>query len=378
VQTLAPETFDSFAAELASATASGHAVRIRGGGTKAGWVPSDGHREPSVFLDTRRLNWTVEHTPGDMTAVFAAGVSFSQAQAELAREGQRLALDPPLGDDDGATIGGIVATGDSGPLAHRYGTPRDQVLSVTVALGDGTICRAGSRVIKNVAGYDLPKLYTGSFGTLGAILAVGFRVRALPRATATILGGAPNQQVLASAIARLTSVPLEFEALDVAWRAGRGGVLAQVAGASSLRRADAAARQMKSLGLQGIAVTHEDADFWSRQRGLQRSDTRAVLKLTGPPSALGSVIGLADAHEATVVARAALGISYLTVDEEQVGPLREALPRGFGAVVLDRPAGSVIDTWGQQAGSAMELMRAVKRRFDPAGICNPGAFVGGI
>jgi glycolate oxidase FAD binding subunit len=376
VPTLAPETFDGFAAELASATASGRPVLIRGGGTKVGWAPGAG--DAAVTLDTRRLDWTVEHTPGDMTAVFAAGVPLARAQAELARVSQRLALDPPLGDDDGATIGGIVATGDSGPLAHRYGTPRDQVLSVTVALGDGSICRAGSRVIKNVAGYDLPKLYTGSFGTLGAILAVGFRVRALPRGTATVLGGAPNPRVLASAVARLIAAPLEFEALDVAWRAGRGGILAQVAGASAVRRADTVARTMKSLGLQGIDTTHDDADFWSRQRELQRSDSRVVLKLTGPPSALSSVIGLADAHDATVVARAALGISYLTLEPEQVAGLRERLPRGLSAVVLDRPNGSALDTWGRQGGGATDLMRAVKRQFDPAGICNPGVFVGGV
>jgi glycolate oxidase FAD binding subunit len=312
------------------------------------------------------------------TAVFAAGVPFAQAQAELAIAGQRLALDPPLGIDDRATIGGIFASGDSGPLAHRYGTPRDQVLGVTVALSDGTIARSGSRVIKNVAGYDLPKLYAGSFGTLGAILAVGLRLRALPRATATVLGGTADPGALARAASWLARAPLELEALDVAWRSGRGGVLAQVAGTAAARRADEVAFAMRDCGLGSIDIADEDPEFWERQRGLQRSDTRAVVLVTGPRSALPAVLRLSDAYDATMVGRAALGVSYLTIDPEQVAPLRAALPAGLHAVVLDRPDGFEGDTWAGAAGPEIGLMRAVKAQFDPAGVCNPGLMVGGI
>ena len=372
---LTPDSFAGFAAELAVAAGEGRPVRIIGGGSKPWAAPAS---DDALVLGTERFDWTVEHVPGDMTAVFAAGVPFARAQAELAVSGQRMALDPPLGLNDRATIGGVVATGDSGPLAHRYGTPRDQVLGLTVALSDGTIARSGSRVIKNVAGYDLPKLYAGSFGTLGGILAVGVRLRALPRATATILGGAADPDALAAAVAHLARAPLELEALDVAWRSGRGGVLAQVAGTVATRRADEVAFAMRDSGLGTIDIADEDSEFWERQRGLQRSDTRVVVLVTGPRGALPSVLRLADACDATMVGRAALGVSYLTVDPEQVAPLRAALPAGMHAVVLDRPGDVEVDTWAAVDSPSVGLMRAVKAQFDPAGVCNPGLMVGGI
>ena len=112
----------------------------------------------------------LEHNEGDLTAVLQAGVPLAEAQAAFADKGQMFAVDPPLGAGDAATIGGVMATADSGPLRHRYGGVRDLVLGITVALSDGTLAKAGSKVIKNVAGYDLGKLFTGSYGTLGLIV----------------------------------------------------------------------------------------------------------------------------------------------------------------------------------------------------------------
>src|ERR687896_969945 len=137
------------------------AVRPRGGGTKLGWTPrgDDG----ATDFDARRMNRILEHNEGDFTAVLEAGVPLVEAQAAFAAEGQMLALDPPLGAGDAATIGGLMATGDSGPLRHRYGGVRDLVVGMTVVLSDGTIAKSGGKVIKNVAGYDLAKLFAGSF-----------------------------------------------------------------------------------------------------------------------------------------------------------------------------------------------------------------------
>jgi glycolate oxidase FAD binding subunit len=129
------------------------------------------------------LTQIIEHNAGDLTATLEAGVPLAHAQQTFARAGQMLALDPPTGADGSATIGGIVATGDSGPLRHRYGAPRDLVVGMTFALGDGTIARSGGKVIKNVAGYDLAKLFAGSFGTLGMILSVSVRLHPLPATT---------------------------------------------------------------------------------------------------------------------------------------------------------------------------------------------------
>jgi len=135
---------------------------------------------------------------------------------------------------------------------------------------------------------------------------------------------------------------------------------------------------MRDCGLGTIDIADDDGEFWERQRGLQRSDTRAVVLVTGPRTALPSVLRLADLHDATMVGRGGVGASYLTVDPEQVETLRAALPVGLHAVVLDRPAGAELDTWGVARGPEIELMRAVKAQFDPAGVCNSGLMVGGI
>ena len=173
----APETFEDAAAALASATAAGQAVRIIGAGTKLSWGNPAQPGEIAVELRTSSLDEIVEHNAGDLTAILQAGVPLAVAQRTFAAAGQMLALDPPL--DPAPTIGGVIATGDSGPLRHRYGAPRDLVIGATVALSDGTIASSGGKVIKNVAGYDLAKLFSGSFGTLGLILSISVRLHPL-------------------------------------------------------------------------------------------------------------------------------------------------------------------------------------------------------
>jgi glycolate oxidase FAD binding subunit len=295
-----------------------------------------------------------------------------------------LALDPPLAapgsSQELATIGGVVATGDSGPLRHRYGAPRDLVLGITVALSDGTIAQSGGKVIKNVAGYDLAKLFAGSFGTLGLILSVNVRLHPVPDGTATAFGAGGDPERLAAAARSLARAPLELDALDIAWRSGRGGVLARCCGADPLRRARRAARILDQAGLREVDVTTKDDALWERQRSGQRSGQRALVVVSARPSALAGVLQAADSHGGVVVGRAALGVSYVDVDPAAVEPLRSALPSGARAVLRDAPpeVRSEIDPWDGREGPALELMRRIKARFDPAGTCNPGLFVGGI
>ena len=146
----------------------------------------------------------------------------AEAQAAFAEAGLMLALDPPLGPSSAATIGGIVAAGDSGPLRHRFGGPRDLVLGMTAVLGDGTVIRSGGTVIKNVAGYDLAKLFAGSFGTLGLIAAVAVRLHPLPVDRRTVVASTDDAAALAAAAGALAHAPLELDALDVSWADGRG------------------------------------------------------------------------------------------------------------------------------------------------------------
>jgi glycolate oxidase FAD binding subunit len=374
---LTPDTFEAAAASLAGATEDGHSVRIRGAGTKSEW---GGATAADLELHTGKLNRIVEHNAGDLTAVLEAGVPLAEAQRIFATAGQMLALDPPLGPDQGATIGGVLATGDCGPLRHRYGAPRDLVVGMTVALSDGTIARSGGKVIKNVAGYDVAKLFAGSFGTLGLILSVNVRLHPLPVATATALGASTNADTLGAAARTLAAAPLEFETLDVAWRAGRGGILARSGGAEAVRRAERTARLMREAGLDRVDVALDDERLWERQRGGQRSRRRALVRLAARPSALPAVLKAVDACAGTLVGRVALGSSFVELDPEAVGRLRQELPPGTAAVVLDIPRElrEQSDPWGVPDRAALDLMRRVKARFDPAGACNPGVFVGGI
>jgi glycolate oxidase FAD binding subunit len=377
-----PTTFESAAAVLAGATADGRGVRIRGGATKIDWgLPTS---QPEIELSTSGLNRIVEHNAGDLTAILEAGVPLAEAQRTFAAADQMLALDPPLGiaedAEPAATIGGVVATGDCGPIRHRYGQPRDLIVGATIALSDGSIAHSGGKVIKNVAGYDLAKLFAGSYGTLGLILSVSVRLHPLHAAGTTALGAAVDPGALAAAAIALAAAPLEFDALDIAWRAGRGGLLARIAGPEHARRARRTGRLMTELGLRQVEVTADDQSLWERQRAGQRSRDRAIVRIAARPSALAAVVRATDALDGTVVGRAALGSSYVEVDPEAVGELRAALGHLATTTVLDAPAvwRAQQDPWGTAQRPALELMRSVKARFDPARTCNPGLFVGGI
>ncbi|MBV9915482.1 MAG: FAD-binding oxidoreductase [Solirubrobacterales bacterium] len=376
---LSPPTFERAASELAGAAEAGDAVRICGGATKLGW--GNLASEPALELNTSGLDRMLEHNVGDFTALVEAGVPLSRLQEALATGQQMLALCPPLGADGrDATIGGVFATADSGPLRHRYGGPRDLVLGVTVALSDGTIARAGSKVIKNVAGYDLGKLFTGSFGTLGLILSVCVRLHPLPALYATALAATPDPATLGAAARALAAAPLELEALDVAWRSGRGGILARCAGAAAVRRAQRVATLMREHGLEEADVADDDAGLWARQRLGQRSRSRSLVRVVARPRALEDVLRAVQSADGTLVGRAALGISFIELDPGALEVLLERLPPGALAVLLDAPAelrGSR-DPWGTPSAPALELMRRVKMRFDPAAVLNPGVFVGGI
>ena len=372
---LSPASFEAAAGALAEASGQGDAVRVVGGGTKLGW--GQAAPAPGIEVHTTKLDRILEHNAGDLTAILEAGVPFARAQEAFAGAGQMLALDP-VAEHAGAdaTIGGVIATADSGPLRHRYGAPRDLVLGITVALSDGTIARAGGKVIKNVAGYDLAKLFTGSYGTLGMILSVSLRLHPLPALSATALGTASDPDVLAAAAIKLTSAPLELDALDLAWRSGRGGLLARLSGAEAVRRTERVAALMRDAALADVDTVADDEGLWARQRAGQRSLSAALVRVTARPSTLAAVLRAVDACGGTLVGRAALGESFIELDPAAVGLLREALPPGSRAVLRDGRAD--VDPWAAAEGPALELMRRLKRQFDPAGVCNPGTFVGGI
>jgi glycolate oxidase FAD binding subunit len=382
----APETFAQAAAVLRAAGADGQRVRIVGGATKGGWGRARAPYE--VELHTGALDSILAHNAGDMTATLQAGVPLLAAQEAFAQAGQMLSLDPPVagaGDESddhahGATIGGIVATADSGPLAHRYGGPRDLIVGATVALADGTVAKSGGTVIKNVAGYDIAKLMAGSFGTLGLLLSVNVRLHPRPERASTVVGFTDDIRTLQTAARALAAAPAELEALDVGWHDGRGRLLAQVAGPRSEPRAVRLADQMRAAGLSEVELLIDDgAELWEAQRAAQRSSTHATVKVAARASELAAVLAAVDRCGGSLVGRAAVGHSWVTLGPSSIERLRSELPAGATATVQDLPGGAhVEDPWGPMQPALLDLTRRLKRRFDPTGTCNPGIFVGGI
>ena len=344
-------------------------VRPRGGGTKLGWgapPPAD-----AIELDTSGLDRVLEHNAGDFTAIVEAGARVADLRARFAAHGQMLALDPPLGDGEGATIGGVIATADSGPLRHRYGAPRDLVLGMTVVLSDGTVSRSGGKVIKNVAGYDVGKVLTGSFGTLGVIASLSLRLQPLAESHATVVAVDADPERIAATALALAQRPLEASCFDVRHADGETALLMRFDGVTAERRADAIAREI------GGRVIAQDDDEWARQRALQRRADGVVLKVSTPRTALAQVLATAAEHGGTVAARAALGLAWIGLPAAGgVAAVRRALAPA-AVTVLDGAHG-VAQPWPEVPEGTARLMHAVKQRFDPRGVLAPGTFAGGI
>jgi glycolate oxidase FAD binding subunit len=356
-------------------------VRIVGGGTK----PWGRALDADLELSTAALGDIREHNEGDLTAILEPGVPLARAQERVAGSGQMLALDPPTGEEERATIGGVIASGDSGPLRHSYGAARDLVVGVTIALSDGTIARGGGRVIKNVAGYDLPKLFAGSFGTLGLIVEAVVRLHPRPELTATALGTSREPALVAEAASTLAHERIELQSLDVRWSGGEGAVLARVGGAAPHPHAEEAGSVLRDRGLS-VELIDEDDELWEEQRAGQRSASGTLVRVSGLQTGLLDLLSATERLGGSLVGRAALGLSWITLPDRGAGEAALAVEElrrqlaGAGCVLLDAPAEvrAQLDPWGPLDAPGLALMRRVKERFDPAGTCNPGLFVGGI
>ncbi len=317
----------------------------------------------------------LEHNVGDFTAILEAGVPLLEAQAAFAAEGQMLALDPPLGADDAATIGGVVAANDSGPLRHRYGGVRDLVVGITVVLSDGTVARSGGKVIKNVAGYDLGKLFAGSSGTLGLIARLAVRLHPAPQATATAVASGDDPARLAAAAAALAAPAARGR--RARRRLGRG----LRPRARALQRRDGG-RPRSRGGRAGRGPRGRDRRRRRRAVGapprapaLRGRDRGQGVRAARPTCR--ALLEAARSHGATVVSRAALGLSWVALPAGgDVAALRSALaPRA--CTVLDG-ADRVQDPWPPVDPGVLAVMERIKARFDPARAFRPGAFVGGL
>jgi glycolate oxidase FAD binding subunit len=296
---LRPGTGAEVAAALKQASDAKQSLVIRGAGTKEGYG-----RTPSridVILDMQRLNHILAHEHGDMTATIEAGASLRHVNVALALHGQMLPLDPPFADR--ATIGGLLATNDSGPLRHRYGTPRDLVIGVQLATTDGTLAKAGGQVVKNVAGYDLSKLITGSFGSLAAIVSATFKLTPRPAASKTMRCGVRDGEALSAAVRTVMASQLEpvaFEvraesAPDVA-QAFRLVVLVRFA---SLPEVVNAQVEQAQAGLKACTTSMElldgDAErsLWNGHATQLWDEPGAIVRASWLPASIGSALNAA-------------------------------------------------------------------------------------
>ncbi|MEZ2319009.1 MAG: FAD-binding oxidoreductase [Microcoleus sp.] len=390
-----PNTQEELAAVIAWAGQNGYAVLPCGGGSKLDWgglVKLDSNLR-LMALNTSRLNRLIEHAVGDLTVTAEAGMKFADLQQVLAAAGQFLPIDPAYPQQ--ATLGGIVATADAGSLRHRYRGVRDLLLGMTFVRSDGKIATAGGRVVKNVAGYDLMKLFTGAYGTLGIISQVTFRVYPLPVASETVLlTGAPGPlaeatQILLSSALTPTAVDLLSPDLVAKLGLGKGlGLIVRFQSiAESVKQQSARLREVgEKLGLQGASWDeNDDHQLWQTLPETiwnHTQDSPIICKIGVRPSEAVKVMDELPIQDAVIHAGCGLGILRFdqTVTAETLLQIRRVCEAkaGFLTVLAAPPAlKQQLDVWGY-TGSAIDLMRRIKKQFDSQNILSPNRFINGI
>jgi len=431
-----PATIAEASDLLRAAAAHDLAVVPRGGSSKLGWGAPP--RRCDLVVDTRAMDQVLEHAAGDLVVRVQAGVSLAQLGEVLAGAGQQLALDPPpysapptagsaaASGWQGATVGGVLATGAAGPRRLRYGTPRDLLIGITVIRADGTVAHSGGKVVKNVAGYDLGKLFTGSFGTLGLIVEAVFRLHPRPASAAyvTVDCDGPDEAYYAVAAAAgselaPSAVELDRPARDQPARvavllegdpdgtAERTGLMAALLGKGAATHPEAPGWWgWPANGRSGNGQSADGQPDGAADAGEAGTLVRIGFWAAGLPQILRAVdaAALGAGLDPAIGGSAAAGVIYAAVGPDAdpaavaafVSGLREALARGDGdarpasapvpdgppvlasAVVVHAPpkARDLMDLWGPVP--SLSLMCAVKDQFDPGHRMAPGRFAGGI
>jgi len=396
-----PANEAEIAAVLAFADKEGLRVLVRGGGTQLdmGLPPTGG----DILLSTARLNQIVEHVPQDLVVIAEAGLPVTTLQETLAKTHQWLALDPDLAPE--ATIGGLVATNATGPRRLRYGGVRDSIIGVRVVLADGTIAKGGGKVVKNVAGYDLPKLFTGALGTLGVIVSATFRLYPLPVASRTVHIAAFSMTPLCELAVRIIGSTLVPTIIDIVGDTTRANtytmaVRFEMGQEAVTAQADTLLAMIADIHgdvVQAAQTLEGDAEvqFWAQTK-------HTTIIKNGSPNTLtlkASLLPTETAHwltnleqvcqqqevQATWRVHAGHGlISVRLVGDDaaliaSVNKLRQKAMEQKGSVVVTEAPFQLaqqLDVWGPVP--ALSVMRNIKARFDPHNTLNPGRFVGGL
>jgi glycolate oxidase FAD binding subunit len=363
-----------------------------GSGSKLSW--GGRLQDARLVVSTQNLNRIIEHAVGDLTVTVEAGVKLSDLQQVLKKTNQFLPLDPAY--PDSATIGGIVATADSGSWRQRYGGIRDMVLGLSFVRADGQIAKAGGRVVKNVAGYDLMKLFAGSYGTLGIISEVTFRVYPHPDASGTIaLTGEANAIATAAQIilkSGLTPTAAEVVSTASASNLGIGKEIGLMVRFQSI--AESVVKQIahiesiaQQLNLKTSFYSNEDeTNLWQRWQQIMRipnSESAVTCKIGIMPNMAIKALEQLNSWQGlgTINISSGLGRSHFEKAElSQLEKMRSLLQnyRGF-LTILEAPIliKQQIEPWGY-TGNALEIMRRIKQNFDPNNLFSPSRFVGEI
>ncbi|HIK16034.1 MAG TPA: FAD-binding oxidoreductase [Leptolyngbyaceae cyanobacterium M33_DOE_097] len=392
-----PDSAEKLAEVMTCAYKQGWRVLPCGAGSKLTWGGLI--QAADLLVSTARLNRLIDHAIGDLTITAEAGVRFADLQHQLAQANQFLALDPAFAEQ--ATLGGIVATADTGSLRQRYGGVRDMLLGISFVRADGLIAKAGGRVVKNVAGYDLMKLFTGSYGTLGIVTQMTFRVYPQSEASESVLvqGEVAALEQVRSTVLRSGLTPIAMDwlspplasqltdaattvpALLLKFQAIAPSVTLQVQRVKEL----AQSLQLAAIGLTGDLETQLWQQLQTHLAAANQPDQTICKVGVLPASAtlwFQQLERLAPKGFGQI--HAASGLGRLVFTEPVEANLLLTLRRfcqehnGFLTVLQATPAiKQQLDPWGD-VGTALSVMQLVKRQFDPNGVLSPGRFVGGI
>ncbi len=388
-----PATVEEAVEVVAGSARDGKALAFVGGGTDLGLGAPP--KRLDAVVKTGRLARVVEHAPSDQIVIVEAGLTLGELQKALVSHRQRLALDPPL--PERKTLGGIIAANAYGPRRARFGSVRDLLIGISFVRADGTVAHGGGKVVKNVAGFDLPKLMVGSLGTLGLIATATFRLHPLTEEEVTLLLRGRTAAGVRALVAAVRKAQLEPTSVVAAWReADRFDVAVRFEGF----RAGVAEQRERLAGLvlgqaggacEALDETSARA-FWSRHDELR---TRPALraKLTALPTHVETIAGnvlpglLGALDNPSFLWYATLGIGFLAGTPADAGvaaaaiqSARQKVSGPGGSLTLEAAPAAIrerLDVWGPPPPS-LPLMQSVKNRFDPDARLAPGRFVGGI
>jgi glycolate oxidase FAD binding subunit len=354
-------------------------VTPTGGNTKQIW---GNPVAANIRLELTRLNRVIEHPWQDLTCTVQAGCTWQHLQATLKQHGQFVALDPLW--PERATVGGILATNDSGALRHRYGSLRDLVIGMTLVLADGTIARSGGKVVKNVAGYDLCKLITGSFGTLAIITEATFRLHPLPQHTQTFTVSAPQSAHLAPLMQSIRASHLLTQALQLRGDTNGFHLDIQLNAHPEAKQNEIFQGMIRAANLD----LSSSGNLWNARESLLARPDRLILKATMLPEDVPAFAQAVENKGGESVTQS-LGIMYASFPTDElslrlVAEFRYLIGIQTGTTLLlsQTSASAKSEAWffmtSDEQPNTLPLMQAVKQKFDPNRTLNPGRFLGGI